>query len=312
MKILATTSSFAASDPTPRRLLEAAGFEVVTNPFKRKLTEAEVLALLAEHKPIGLFAGVEPLTDKVLSAAAEHLRVVSRCGIGLDSVDLAAAKRLGIAVYSTPEAPVQAVAELTLALMLAALRQVPQADAALRAGKWSAIQGRLLGGRVVGVVGFGRIGTKVAELCRAFGCRVVCHDPKPGFAAPSWAQAVALDELLATADIVTLHLPILPETRNLLDARRVGLLKPGVVLVNASRGGLVDEKALEAKLRSDPTSAAALDVFETEPYKGPLKDLPNAVLTCHMGSAAVECRTRMEREAAENLIMGLKDAGVAA
>jgi len=289
--ILATTSSFSVG-----AALEAAGYRVETNPFKRKLTEQEVLDLVVKHKPVGLFAGVEPLTRRVLEAGLPSLRVVSRCGVGLDTVDLAAAEQLGIAVYNTPDAPSPAVAELTLALMLAVLRKVPQADASLRAGKWQALQGRLLAGKTVGVVGMGRIGARVAELCRAFGCRVLACDPRPGF------DGVPLPRLLAEADVVTLHLPLLAQTRHGIDPFA---MKKGAVLINCSRGGLVDEAALEKALREGHLAGAGLDVFEQEPYAGPLRELPQVVMTCHMGSAAEECRARMEREAADNLISHL-------
>lgn len=305
--VLVTTSTFGAGDAEPRRLLDGAGLDVRLNPFKRKLTEAEVLALLAEHKPVGILAGVEPLTSRVLEAARGHLRIVSRCGAGLESVDLAAAGRLGMKVLSTPDAPSPAVAELAVALMLDALRKVSQADRNLRAGRWQSLPGGLLGCRTVGVVGFGRIGSRVAALCRAFGCKILVCEERP--VAQDWAEQAPLDELLKRSDVVTLHVPLLPSTRGLISAAKLALMKKHSVLINVSRGGLVDEAALEAALRNGALAAAGLDVFEQEPYQGPLSKLENAVLTCHMGSAAAECRSRMEKEAAENLIEGLRAAG---
>lgn len=308
--VLVTTSSFAQVDPGPRQALLEAGLEIFLNPFKRKLTEGEVAALLAEHKPLGMLAGVEPLTARVLEQARPHLRTISRCGAGLESVDLQAARRLGIEVLSTPEAPAPAVAELTLALMLSALRRVAEADRALRAGSWQSLQGRLLGDKTVGVVGLGRIGTRVAALCRAFGCRLLGCDERPDFSAPDGIALRGLDALLAESDIVTLHVPLTPSTRGLLDARRLALLKKDAVLVNVSRGGLVDEAALAEALSRGRLGAAALDVFEQEPYSGPLTKLDNIVMTAHMGSAAKECRARMESEAAANLVAGLRRSGV--
>lgn len=306
--VLATTSSFAQVEPYPREAFTAAGLEVRTNPFGRKLTEAETIALLAEHRPIGLFAGVEPLTAKVLESAASHLKAISRCGTGLESVDLAAAERLGIPVYSTPDAPAPAVAELALAHMLAVLRRVPEADRAMRAGVWRSLQGQLLGGKTVGIVGLGRIGARVAALCAAFGCRVLGFDERP-FKVPN-VEAVDLATLLEQSDIVTLHVPLLPSTRGLIGAERLAAMKKGAVLINVSRGGLVDEAALSAALAAGRLLGAGLDVFETEPYDGPLKGLDSVVLTAHMGSAAKECRGRMESEAAENLVNGLRGLGV--
>lgn len=310
MNILITTSSFSAWDPAPKETLLRAGFTVHENPFKRKLTEAEVIDLLARHKPVGLLAGLEPLTAKVLEASVGHLKAVSRCGVGLDTVDLEAARRLGIRVFNTPDAPSQAVVELTLGLILAVLRRIAEADAAVRRGDWKTTMGRLLGSRTVGVVGLGRIGSRVAALCAAFGCPVLAYDPRPDAALPAGVKKAAFEELLKASDIVTLHVPLNAENKHLLDSRRLGLMRPGGVLINASRGGLVDEEALAAALKEGRLSGAGLDTFETEPYRGPLRELSQVVLTPHMGSAAEECRSLMEREAADNLIAGLRAMGV--
>ncbi len=310
MKVLVTTSSFSLQDPAPKAALAGAGFEIHENPFKRKLTESEVMGLLAEHEPVGLFAGVEPLTAKVLEASAPHLKVISRCGIGLDTVDLDAAKRLGIRVFNTPDAPSQAVAELTIALILAVLRRIAEADAAVRRGDWKPMMGRLLGSRTVGVVGLGRIGARVATLCAAFGSPVLAYEPRPDAAIPAGTKKASLEDVLKNSDIVTLHVPMTPENKYLIDARRLAAMKAGSLLINASRGGLVDEAALLQALQDKRLSGAALDTFEDEPYKGPLRNLPQVVLTPHMGSAAEECRSRMEREAADNLITGLRALGV--
>ncbi|MEK7857786.1 MAG: phosphoglycerate dehydrogenase [Elusimicrobiota bacterium] len=310
MKVLVTTSSFSAQDPAPKTALSGAGLEIHENPFKRKLTEAEVSALLAEHKPVGLFAGLEPLTAKVLEASRGHLKVISRCGIGLDTVDLDAAKRLGISVFNTPDAPSQAVAELTLGLMLAVLRRIAEADAAVKRGDWKATMGRLLGARTVGVVGLGRIGSRVANLCLAFGCKVLAYDPNDKIMLPDGSERHSYDELIRRSDIVTLHIPLGPGTRNVVGPDEFKKMKKGAVLINASRGGLVDETALLDALKSGQLAGAGIDAFEAEPYLGPLRDLTQVVLTPHMGSAAMECRTRMEQEAADNLIAGLRALGV--
>lgn len=305
--VLITTSSFSTREAN--KLLEASGASVVFNPFKRKLTEAEVAALLAEHKPVGMIAGVEPLTAGVLRAAASHLKVVSRCGIGLDSVDLAAAKSLGITVLNTPDAPSPAVAELAAALALDLLRRVSEADRSVRAGKWQALMGRLLGDKTVGVVGLGRIGARAAKIFAGFGCSIIGFDPREDAGAPG-VDRVPLEELFAEADVVTLHLPMSTENRHLVGAPLLSRMKKTAILINCSRGGLVDEDALAEALKSGELAGAGLDCFETEPYAGPLKDLPNVVLTCHMGAAAEECRARMEREAAENLLGALREPGV--
>lgn len=310
MIVLATTSSFSLQDPAPKAALTGAGFQIVENPFKRKLTELEVINLLAEHKPVGLFAGVEPLTAKVLEGSAAHLKVISRCGIGLDTVDLDAAARLGIKVFNTPDAPSQAVAELAIGLMLAVLRRIAEGDAAVRRGDWKPMMGRLLGVRTVGVVGLGRIGARVAALAAAFGSPVLAYEPRADAPVPAGVKRASLDDLIKSSDIVTVHVPMSPENKNLLNSSRIAAMKPGAILINASRGGLIDEAALLQALKDKRLSGAGLDTFEDEPYKGPLKDLTQVVLTPHMGSAAEECRSRMEREAADNLITGLRALGV--
>ncbi len=310
-KILITTSSFSSAADAELGQLRGAGYEIVLNPHRRRLSEDEAQALLAPDV-VGMIAGVEPLTRRVLSGA-KGLKVVSRCGIGLDSVDLEAARELGIEVLNTPDAPSGAVAELTIGVTLAVLRKIALADRQVRAGQWRPQMGRLLSAQVAGVIGYGRIGRKVAALFAAFGCRVLACDPAAKSAAKGVAPGVALcglDELLVQADIVSLHLPIGPDTARLIDAARIARMKQGAVLVNVSRGGLVDEAALHEALVQGRLGGAALDVFEQEPYSGPLAALDQVVLTAHMGSAAEESRAVMEREAAANLVQALAAKGL--
>lgn len=299
MTILCTTSTFDA--PLPH------GYTLVHNPYGRRLTEPEVAALIEEHRPAGLIAGVEPLTRRVLEAAS-GLRVVSRCGVGVDSINLEAARELGITVCTTPEAPVPSVAELSVALMLAALRRVPQTDAAIRAGGWPKPAGNLLGGRTVGIVGCGRIGSAVASLVAAFGCRVLGYDPV--IEKHDMCEMVRLDTLLEASDIVTLHAPALETTRRMVNASALSRMKRGAILVNTSRGALVDEAALVQALREDRIAVAALDVFDEEPYAGPLREMPEkTILTSHIASGAREARARMEAEAVANLVAALAEHG---
>ena len=257
---------------------------------------------------VGMIAGTEPLSRAVLQHAPT-LKVVSRCGIGTDNVDLSAASELGIEVLNTPDAPSVAVAELTLGLILATLRRIAEADRAVRAGEWRPLMGRLLTGRVVGVVGYGRIGRKVSALARAFGARVLAHDIQP--ITPDGAvELCALDELLSSSDIVTLHLPSAPANRYFFNDARLSLMKRGAILINTARGELVDEQALARVLTSTHIAAAALDTFEQEPYSGPLRDFPQVTLTAHMGSYTEESRARMEEEAARNLLDALARHGL--
>ncbi|MHB8104019.1 MAG: phosphoglycerate dehydrogenase [Dehalococcoidales bacterium] len=299
-RVFISTSSFAEHDDLPLKLLKDAGLDGQLNPYKRQLTKDECLSL---YKDIdGLIAGTEALTADVLKAA-KNLKVISRCGTGMDNVDLEAAKQLGIKVLNTPDAPTMAVAELTLGLMLSLLRHLPRMDRDIRAGKWQKRMGNLLQGKKVGIIGFGRIGQKVGELVQVLGATVVYYDPavnKTGY------KKMSLDELLSQSDIVTLHLSGGSKGAPLLGDKELRRMKRGSWLINCARGGLVDETALNEVLQEGWLAGASLDVFTQEPYTGPLSKLDNVILTPHIGSYAIESRIEMEVESAKNLIKGLK------
>ena len=306
-KIVVSTSSFDVDNNSCLQFLINSGMHIVGNSYKRKLTEDEIIKLLGEDT-IGMIAGVEPLTENVFSSA-KNLKVISRCGAGLDTVELTAAKLHDISVFNTPEAPAQAVAELTMGLMLAALRRICQTDRLLRANEWPRMQGQLLAAQTVGIIGLGHIGQRVARLSQAFEARVIAHDP---LVEPKshGVESVSLDELLAEADVISLHLPYMTNTHYLLDKKSIAQMKPGSIIINAARGGLVDEAALNEALISGHLGMAALDVFEQEPYHGPLTGNDKVILTSHIGSLAKESRKRMEIEAAENLLKGLANIGL--
>jgi D-3-phosphoglycerate dehydrogenase len=299
-RVFISTSSFAEYDTLPLKLLSDAGMNARVNPYKRQLTQDECLSL---YKDIdGLIAGTEALTAAVLKSARK-LKVISRCGVGMDNVDLEAARRQGIQVFNTPNGPTAAVAELTLGLILALLRHIPRADRDIRAGKWQKRMGNLLQGKKVGIIGFGRIGQKVAELVQALGTQVVYSDPavnKAGY------TRLPLDKLLSQSDIVSLHLSGGGKGAPLLSYAELRSMKQGSWLINCARGGIVDEEALSQVLQEDWLSGAAVDVFTQEPYTGPLAKLDNVILTPHIGSYAVEARVEMEVQAVKNLIKGLK------
>jgi D-3-phosphoglycerate dehydrogenase len=304
--VLATTTSFAKGVPARLERLKGPGLRVVLNPWARKLSEGELSQLLHEHRPVGLLAGLEPITRQVLEEARDFLKVVSRVGAGWDNVDLEAAAESGILVYRTPGVLTQAVAELTVGLMLSALRSITLHDRLVRQGGWQKYMGGLLATKTVGIIGFGAIGQRVGELVRAFGARVLYYDPLSKDAA--WAQAVPLSTLLAEADIISLHAS---GKGQILGPKELGsLCKRGAVLINTARGGLVDEAALHDCLSRGHLSYACLDVFQEEPYTGPLCHLDNVVLTCHVGSYADEARQQMEEEAVDHLLQGLREAKV--
>ena len=298
-----STSSFAAYSDEPLDKLRDAGFQLRLNPHGRKLTAEEAQQHI--DGAVGLLAGTEPLSREVLAAAA-GLRVISRVGAGVDNVDRDAARYLGIDVKATPEAHVDAVAELTVAGLLAALRRIPEADRSVRNG-WHKPAGRLLRGNTVGIVGLGRVGRAVANLLGPFGADLIATDPNKDFAAAEWlgVQYVELDNLLAASNVVTVHVHLSEGTRHIIGEGALSRMKPDAVLVNTSRGGLVDEVALARHLRQHPDALAYLDCFEQEPYRGELTELDNAVLTPHIGTYARECRVRMELEAVKNLLDAL-------
>lgn len=306
-RILITTTSFAKDDVSPLNLLQKAGYETIINPYKRKLTEDEVLDLLLEVKPVGMIAGVEPITARVLQPA-KGLKVISRCGIGLENVDLNAAGSLGITVTNTPDAPTQGVAELTIGLIFNLLRRISFLDKELRKGNWIKETGSLVRGKKVGIIGLGRIGKRVAEMLLALGAKVAGTDIQPDY---DWLQKTQvplldLEELLKQSEILCLHVSYTVSNEHLIGRKEVETMPKGAYLINTSRGEVIDHDALYSMLANGHLSGAALDVFDHEPYNGPLTKLDNVILTPHIGSYAREARVEMEIQAAENLIEGLR------
>jgi len=302
-RILATTSSFGTDNPGIMDHFEREGFQITVNPYARKITEGELGELLAKYKPVGILAGVETITRAVMEKARGHLKVISRVGVGWDNVDREAAEELGIKVFRTAGVLNQAVAELTIGMILSALRAIPFQDRQVRSGVWKKGMGRLLQDKVVGVIGFGDIGRHVGKLITAFGAKVIFCDPLPKDV--PWASPVSMRDLLARADIITLHAS---GSELILGEKEIHTLcKKGVIIVNTARGGLLDEQALCEGLQSGQVACACLDVFENEPYEGPLVDLENVNLTPHIGSYAREARVRMEEMAVENLVKGLEE-----
>jgi len=306
IEILITTSSFGKHDSDLLQILSESGLSYKLNPYGRKLTEAEVSELIEQHQPVGMIAGVEPLTRNVLEKG-KNLKVISRVGIGMDSIDLQAAKDLGIVVTNTPDAPTIPVAEMTLGMILSLIRHINISDASIRRGDWVRPMGNLLHGKIVGIVGCGRIGAYLAGLLSSFGCIVLGYDPF--IESNDNISLVSLEKILSDADIISLHIPYNQENHHFVNAEKIQSMKKGALLINAARGGLVDEDALYNALSSGHLGGAALDCFEREPYKGKLKDLDNVLLTAHIGSYAEEGRVMMERQAVENLFRKLRKVG---
>lgn len=303
--VLTTTSSFAQEDPSVLKTLENQGFKVVLNPHARALNTQELLTLLNDLKPVGLLAGTEKINAEVLTSAKSYLKVVSRVGTGWDNVDRPKAEELGIKVFRTPDAVTDAVVELTIALFFDLARKVSSMDRQLRQGLWKKQMGVLLQGRTLGVVGCGRIGKSVALKMRSLGVNVVGFDPfeESWFTSENVKRYTDLNQLIADVDLLSIHVP--GSKTPLINAENLKLAKSHLLLVNVSRGDVIDESALVEALKTKKIAGAGLDVFQTEPYLGPLQTLDNVVLTPHIGSYATEARVRMEVEAVENLLKGL-------
>jgi D-3-phosphoglycerate dehydrogenase / 2-oxoglutarate reductase len=284
-------------------LLLGSGLEVVEPP-------AWDAATLGEY--IGDCRGVllrNALMTRKLLERAPDLEVIARHGVGLDNIDLEYCAERGVVVTNTPEANATAVAEHTLGMIVAVTRNLLVGDEEIRKGHFDArdrLYGMELEGKTLGVVGLGRIGRLVARKAAAgLGMKIVGHDPYlPGQDLPEFVRGMELEDLLATADVVTLHLPLMAESRNLLGKERISAMKDGAYLVNCARGGIVDEKALEEALRLGKLSGAALDVFADEPtgQDHPLWDFKNVVVTPHMAAFTEESIVRMAVHAAEGVI----------
>jgi glyoxylate reductase len=278
-----------------------AGHELVERADDRPFTHDELVALAPEADAIVCLL-TDTIDAAVLAAGAPRLKVVATVAVGYDNVDLGAAATHGVAVCNTPGVLDETTADLAFLLILAAARRTWEAESDLRAGRWPGWDvdqylGRDVYGAVLGVVGFGRIGQAVARRASGFAMEVL-HHTRRGTGLPGWRD---LDHLLAESDIVTLHVPLTDDTRHLVDARRLRLMKRDAVLVNTSRGPVVDEEALANALEEGVIFAAGLDVYEREPEVHPrLLAAPRAVLLPHIGSASVATRTRMAQVAAEN------------
>lgn len=248
--------------------------------------------------------------DAEVLAAAPKLKIVARAGVGLDNVDVNAATERGVLVVNAPTSNIHSAAEHALALLLSAARQIPAADASLREHTWkrSSFSGTEIFGKTVGVVGLGRIGQLVAQRLSAFGTHLIAYDPyvSPARAAQLGIELLTLDELLARADFISVHLPKTPETAGLIGKDALAKTKPGVVIVNAARGGLVDEAALADAVRSGHVRAAGLDVFSKEPCTdSPLFELPQVVVTPHLGASTEEAQDRAGTDVAASVKLAL-------
>lgn len=300
MKVFISTTTFAQFSNEPLNILKKNKVGYSLNPLGSKLSESEIGEFLKGGVYSGLIAGTESITKEVLTAA-KSLRIISRVGVGTDNIDLTAAKKLNIKIYNTPDVLIDSVAELTIGLILSALRKISLMDRNTHNKAWKKEMGLLFKGKRLGIIGFGRIGMKVATLARAFGAEVIFHDIRR--VKTKLAKQVSLAGLISGADIISFHSSA---KGLLLSKKEINSMRDGVVIVNTSRGSAIDEEALYDGLISGKIAFAALDVFRNEPYSGKLTELENCILTPHIGSYAKEARIEMEIEAVSNFIKGSK------
>ncbi|MFA5068969.1 MAG: phosphoglycerate dehydrogenase [Candidatus Omnitrophota bacterium] len=296
-RVLISTTSFAEYDKRPLKMLQDAGLTIKVNRLGRRLKEDEIKRFLSGID--FLIAGTEPITRDVISSS-KALKVISRCGTGIDNIDLTAAGEFGVKVFNTPCGPTIAVAELAVGLILNVLRRIGRMDRDIRKGIWDKQMGFLLQGKYAGIIGFGRIGQRLAQMLLALGARVAYHDLKD---MPHTLDCKPLDleTLLSSCEIISIHCPASPD-RPIIGAKEFGYIRKGAYLINTSRGNVIDEEELYKALKEGRIAGAGLDVFDKEPYTGKLTEVDNVILTPHIGSYAKEARIGMEMDSVENLL----------
>ena len=306
-KTLITTVPFADKNPLPLELLEKANIDYLINPLNKKLTEDELAEMVSDFDVI--IAGTESITKKVMDAAT-NLKMISRVGIGLDSVDLLEAEKRGIVVSYTPDAPAPAVAELTIGLMLTLLRSVQLSNMEMHNGKWHRFFGRRLSEITVGIIGIGRIGTGVLHHLQGFGSpKILVNDinPDSNLNKQFNIEWVNKETIYKQADIISIHTPLTAQTKNMIKREQLLSMKDDAIIINTARGGIINEDDLYEVMQAGHLSGAAVDVFDFEPYAGKLREIQRCILTAHMGSMSIDCRTRMEIEATEEAVRFITD-----
>lgn len=306
MKVLLSTFPFGKYDKSPLKLLEETGWDIIKNPFKRRLKPSDMAELTSGVD--GIIAGTEPYDQELFERNKGSLKVIARVGIGLDSIDFKAAKEHKVKVTYTPDAPSQAVAELTVAQILNLNRYIMSSDRSIRNSAWNRMIGWLICERKIGLLGLGRIAKLVVHLLKPFGCEIQVYDPKPDmeFIQDNNLKLVSCEELFKTSDVLSIHIPLSTDNIKFVSRELIATMKTGSFIINTARGPVLDEAALTDALLQGHIGAAALDVFEKEPYEGVLSKLDNVVLSGHIGASARLSRRDMEYRATEDCIRVLK------
>ena len=304
MKVLITTVPFGDKNRLPLDLLKKSNIEYIINPLNKKLNEDELMKMIVDFDAI--IAGTEKISEKVLNKA-NKLKHISRVGIGLDSVDLLAAEKKGIKVSYTPDVPAPAIAELTIGMMLTLLRSTHVSNSKMHKGEWHRIFGKRLSNVTIGLIGVGRVGIRVIKHLQGFGSpKILANDLSKSVKELDLpVQWVEKEKIFKEADVITLHLPLTKLTKDLVKKDHLLLMKKDAIIINTSRGGIINENDLYNIMKSGHLSGAAIDVYENEPYDGQLKEIERCLMTSHMGSMTTDCRTKMEIEATEEVIRSL-------
>ena len=303
MKILIAAYPFGEVDSETRNILVNDGHTLNDNPYKRRLKSGEVIELISDCEAI--IAGTERYSEIELNNAAGSLKIISRVGIGLDNVDIDYCKSNGIKVAYTPDAPSQAVAELTLHHMLALSRFTFQSHLSVIDKSWKRHMGYLLSDRTIGILGLGRIGKKVCNLLKPFGLKVYACDIEPDINFVGKNEHIILcshEELFSLCDLVSIHIPLNKENKYFVGEKYLNMMPQNSYLINTSRGLVIDDKALISCLQSKKIAGAALDVFSEEPYDGKLLEFKNLIFSAHIGSSAFSTRKEMELTASKAIL----------
>ncbi len=305
-KVLITTVPFGQRDRKPIEILESLSVEYEINRLGKKLNENQLKSMIKDSTI--LIAGTEPITRDVMESAT-NLKLISRIGIGLDNVDLRAADDMGIKVSYTPDAPAPAVSELTIGLMISLMRSIQIANLNMHKGNWNRFFGKGFSDITIGIIGVGRIGRRVVNHLSGFECKkILINDLSVIDDLDLKSQVEWTDKktIYKESDLISLHLPLNEKTHDLIGSNEIKMMKKNAMLVNTSRGGIINENDLYDSLKDGRISSAAIDVFEMEPYDGNLSTLENCLITSHMGSMTEDCRARMEIEATEEAARYIK------